>query len=237
MLSKFKKNPSKIILSLSAIFALHSCLPVIFTGAASSVFTLAKDRTAADAVTDIKISNLIKASFIKKNFRELYAKIKIEVFMKRVLLTGTVDKEEDVISAIESAWQKDVVEVVNELKVDKNSNTFDLVQYTKDTLITSQIKSKTFIQRDIKFGNFTVVTVNNIVYLFGIARSNEELIKVADIASNINGVIKVISHVRIVPELAEKISKEEDELINNNDKKNDANDDYVFDEEDDAIKY
>ena len=185
MIVKIKNNFAKIIMATSTLIILNGCMPVLFTGAASSVFTLAKDRSAADALVDIKISNLIKASFIKKNFRELYAKIKIEVFMKRVLLTGTVDKEEDVVTAIESAWQKDVVEVVNELKVDKNSNTFDLVQYTRDTLITSQIKSKTFLNHDIKFGNFTVVTVNDIVYLFGIARSKEELEKVAEIANNV----------------------------------------------------
>lgn len=233
MFANFNKKYSKLLITATTLFALQGCLPVIFTGAASSVFTLAKDRSAADAATDIKISSLIKAAFIKKNFRELYAKIKIEVFMKRVLLTGTVDKEEDVITAIESAWQKDVVEVVNELKVDKNSNTFDLVQYTKDSLITSQIKSKTFINTDIKFGNFTVVTVNNIVYLFGIARSKEELELVANISSNINGVEKVVSHVRIVPELAPD-KKEEDELKNNG---ADSGEEYNVDEQDDTIEY
>lgn len=236
MIVKIKNNFAKIIMATSTLIILNGCMPVLFTGAASSVFTLAKDRSAADALVDIKISNLIKASFIKKNFRELYAKIKIEVFMKRVLLTGTVDKEEDVVTAIESAWQKDVVEVVNELKVDKNSNTFDLVQYTRDTLITSQIKSKTFLNHDIKFGNFTVVTVNDIVYLFGIARSKEELEKVAEIASNIHGVEKVISHVRIVPELA-PAKKEEDELSASDNTNDYSSDTLVEDESDDVIKY
>ena len=37
-----------------------------------------------------------------------------------------------------------VTKVVNELKVDKNSGKFDIVQYTKDSMITSQIKSKLF---------------------------------------------------------------------------------------------
>jgi hypothetical protein len=71
-------------------------------------------------------------------------------------------------------------------------------------MITSQIKSKTFIDRSIKFVNYTVVTFNDVVYLFGIARSEEELQKVATIASNINGVEKVVSHVK-VNELASKI--------------------------------
>ena len=39
--------------------------------------------------------------------------------------------------------------------------------------------------------------MNDVVYLFGIARSEEELEKVANIASNINGVQRVVSHVRV----------------------------------------
>jgi osmotically-inducible protein OsmY len=174
------------------------CLPTIFTGATASVVELAKDRPAGEALTDIRIASGIKASFIKNNFRELYTKIKVEVVQGRVLYTGVVDKEEDIISAVEIAWkQEGVVEVVNELKADKKSGKFDIVRYTRDTMITSQIKSKTFLDRSIKFVNYTVITLDDVVYLFGIARSEEELQKVANIASNINGVEKVVSHVKV----------------------------------------
>lgn len=180
------------------LISLTGCFPAIFTGATASVTELAKDRPASEALTDIRIASGIKASFIKNNFRELYTKIKIEVVQGRVLYTGAVDKEEDVISAVDIAWkQEGVVEVVNELKVDKNSGKLDVVQYARDTMITSQIKSKTFLDRGIKFVNYTVITLNDVVYLFGIARSEEELEKVANIASNVNGVQKVVSHVKI----------------------------------------
>jgi osmotically-inducible protein OsmY len=196
---------SFIIVFLGLSFLVTGCLPTIFTGATASVVELAKDRPVGETLTDIRIASGIKASFIKNNFRELYTKIKIEVVQGRVLYTGTVDKEEDIISAVEIAWkQEGVVEVVNELKADKKSGKFDIVQYARDTMITSQIKSKTFIDRSIKFVNYTVVTFNDVVYLFGIARSEEELQKVANIASNINGVEKVVSHVK-VNELASKI--------------------------------
>jgi osmotically-inducible protein OsmY len=135
-----------------------------------------------------------------------------------VLYTGLIDKEEDMINAVQIAWdQEGVVEVVNELKVDKNSGKFDIVQYTRDTMITSQIKSKTFLDRSIKFVNYTVITVNDVVYLFGIARSEEELQKVATIASNVNGVQKVVSHVRLgdyTPKTTESsVGKQEEETL------------------------
>jgi osmotically-inducible protein OsmY len=189
---------TKFLVIITTAFIISGCIPVIFTGAAGSALELAKDRPAGDALTDVRISTGIKADFIKSSFRELYTKIKIEVVQGRVLYTGTIDKEEDAITAVQIAWnQKGVNEVINELKVDKKSSTFNLVQYTKDTMITSQIKSKTFINRDIKFVNYTVITINNIVYLFGIARSEEELEKVAKIAANIHGVEKVVSHVKV----------------------------------------
>jgi len=179
-------------------FALTGCLPVFFTAATTSTLAAAKDRSIGSAIDDVKIATRIKTAFIKNNFKELYTKIKVEVLQSRVLFTGSVDKEEDIVTAVKIAWdQPDVTEVINELTVDKKSNHFDLLQYTKDTMITSQIKSKVFVHRDIKFINYTVITVNNIVYLFGIAKSEEELEKVSNIASKIRGVEKVISHVKL----------------------------------------
>jgi osmotically-inducible protein OsmY len=191
----FKLN---FLLFLTLPFVLSSCMAAVFTAATGSTIAIAKDRSIGGTIDDAKIATSIKAGFIKNNFRELYTKISVDVIEGRVLYTGTVDQDEDMITAIQIAWdQKGVKEVINELKVDKKSNHFDLVQFTKDSMITTQVKSKIFTHRDIKFVNYTIITVDNIVYLFGIARSEEELEKVGDIASKINGVEKVVSHVKI----------------------------------------
>lgn len=84
------------------------------------------------------------------------------------------------------------------MKVNKNSNHFDLAQYTKDSMITTQIKAKNLIRKDIKFANYTILTIDNIVYLFGVARSEEELEKLASIASKIKGVEKVVCYAKIM---------------------------------------
>ncbi|MDA9163332.1 BON domain-containing protein [Rickettsiaceae bacterium] len=199
------KQYTKPLIIFLLPFLLSGCLPTIFTGTAGSVMELAKDRKVGDTLTDVRISTAIKGEFVKKNFRCLYSKIKIEVVQGRVLFTGVISKEEDAVTAVQIAWnQEGVTEVINELKLDKNNGNFDLVQYTRDTLITSQIKSSIFMNRDIKFVNYTVITINDIVYLFGLARSEEELERVANIASNVNRVKKVISHVR-VQKLARKV--------------------------------
>lgn len=189
---------TRVCLLICLPLLLSSCLPAIFTAATGTTLAVAKDRTVQETMDDVKIANSIRADFIKNNFKELYAKINIEVVLGRVLLTGMVEKEEDVVNAVQLAWNNSQVkEVINELKVDKNSNKFNLVQYTKDTMITSQIKSKLLINKDIKFVNYTIVTLNNVVYIFGIGRSLEEIETVADIASKIRGVEKVVSHVKL----------------------------------------
>lgn len=199
------KQYIKTLIIILLPFLLSGCFPTIFTGTAGSVMELAKDRKVGDTLTDVRISTAIKGEFIKKNFRLLYSKIQVEVVQGRVLFTGVISKEEDAITAVQIAWnQEGVTEVINELKLDKNNGNFDLVQYTRDTLITSQIKSTIFMNRDIKFVNYTVITINDIVYLFGLARSEEELERVATIASNVHRVQKVVSHVR-VQKLARKI--------------------------------
>ncbi len=177
---------------------LTGCLPAVFTAATATTLVAAKDQPFKESAEDTKISASISASFIKNNFKQLYTKIKIEVNSGRVLLTGGVDNEDDILKAVEIVWGvTGVKEVINELTVDKNSDSFNLVQYTKDAMITSQIKTKTFIDRSIKCVNYTIVTINDIVYIFGMARSVEELEKVTNIAAQVNGVAKVVSHVKI----------------------------------------
>jgi osmotically-inducible protein OsmY len=189
----------RLVLSLSSICFLASCVPVLFTGAAATTVATAKSRTIGQTVDDVKIAGSIRADFIKNHFHDLYKKITVEVVAGRVLYLGKVEKEEDIHEAIKIAWaQNGVKEVVSELEVDEKSNYFDLVQYSKDTFITSQVKTRLFANRNIKFINYTIVTNNNVIYIFGLARSEEELEKVSEIAAKVRGVERVVEHVKIV---------------------------------------
>ncbi len=200
-----------ILLILIVSCTLTACLPAIFSAASATTIATAKDRTFGNTIDDITISARIRKDFIAKGFKKLYTKITVEVIEGRVLLTGEVESEENIISAIDIAWSVyGVKEVINELKISENSNKFDTAQYTKDTWITSRIKASTFFKRDIKFVNYTVVTMRNIVYLFGIARTSEELSKVIEIASTIAGVEKVVCYVNLRQELAPKIDNQFD---------------------------
>lgn len=193
------KSLLRILIFTAISFNLSACLPVIFTAATTTGIVASKDQPMSETLNDSRISAGIKADLVKNNFKDLGAKIKVEVSQGRVLLTGNIQKEPDALKAVEIAWnQKGVKEVINELKINKNSNHFDLAQYTKDSMITTQIKAKNLVRKDIKFANYTILTIDNIVYLFGVARSEEELERLASIASKIKGVEKVVCYAKIM---------------------------------------
>jgi osmotically-inducible protein OsmY len=209
-------------------FSLSSCIPAVFTAATASTFATAKDRSFGDTIDDSVIHTKLKKEFMVRGFKKLYYKITPEVVQGRVLLTGELESDEDVISAVDIAWSiSGVKEVINELKISENSNKFDAAQYTKDTWISGRIKAALFFNRTIKFVNYTVITQKNVVYLFGIARTDEELNEVTKIASEIAGVERVVSYVHMREESAKKLesvsdidessrikSSKEDNLIN-----------------------
>lgn len=178
---------------------LQGCLPAVFGATAGTAIAASKDRSLGGAIDDATISAKIKKEFISEGFRDLYTKIDVEVMNGRVMYTGSVKDEDDILKAVEIAWkQRGVREVINELHVDDKSSYFDAAQYSRDSWITSQIKAKTIMHRSIKFVNYTVVTSKSIVYLFGVARSEEEMEKVANIAAETKGVHKVVNHVKLL---------------------------------------
>ncbi len=188
----------RILVVILAMISVSGCMPAIFTTAAGTTVAVAKDRTVGSTFDDVKISAGIKKSFLTQGFRDLYTKINVEVADGRVLYTGTVGTDEDVMKAVDIAWaQNGVTEVVNELQVDEKSNYFDAAQYARDAWITSRIKTTTIMQRDIKFVNYTIITMKNVVYIFGVARTQEELDKVANIAAEVRGVERVAVRARV----------------------------------------
>lgn len=204
---------------------LSSCVPALFVASASTTMASAKDRSFGDTVDDITIATKIRKGFASNGFKKLYTKIGIEVVQGRVLLTGSVESEGDIIKAVEISWSIfGVREVINEIKI-VNDDKFRPGQYAKDTWITSRISTSLFFRRDIKFANYTVITNDNVVYLFGIARTEEELQKVTKIASEVSGVKKVVSHVHLREEPARKIQRPEDLLKKDDDIDDDFNED------------
>lgn len=199
------------IISMTLAVVLTGCIPATFTAATSSTIAVSKNRSFGQTIDDVTIATKIKLQLMKHGFKDLYTKITVTVFQGRVMYTGDVEKDEDILKAIQVAWeQPGVVEVESELVVSKNSNKFDLIQYTRDSMLTMQTKLRTMSNKNIKFVNYTIITTNDVVYLFGIAQSLEELEQVTSIAAQVPGVQKVISHVKIMQNHTPNVRSEEE---------------------------
>ena len=187
-----KMNPLFTLLSLLALTACAA--PGIVAGAATAGLAVAQERSIGTVIDDTAIELQIQHYLLQAS-DDLFIRVGVEVHEGRVLLTGIVPAPDDRVEAVRQAWQaKGVLEVINEVQV---SDRAGIVDYLRDAKITSQLRFQMLRDRDISGVNYTVETVNGIVYLMGIARSRPELDKVTTHARNIAGVQKVISHVRL----------------------------------------
>ena len=190
--SQHKMNPLFTLLSLLALTACAA--PGIVAGAATAGLAVAQERSIGTVIDDTAIELQIQHYLLQAS-DGLFIRVGIEVHEGRVLLTGVVPTPDDRVEAVRQAWQANgVLEVINEVQV---SDRAGIVDYLRDVKITSQLRFQMLRDRDISDVNYTVETVNGIVYLMGIAGSRPELDKVTTHARNIAGVQKVISHVRL----------------------------------------
>ena len=152
----------------------------------------AQSRGLGDAVDDTAIRAEISHLYLQKNL-DMFRTVSIDVMEGRVMLTGSVDKRETANAAVQMAWKpKGVKEVINEIET---VGAEGIGSYAYDSYISGTIKGRMLLERDIRSINFTVETVNQKAYILGIARNQDELEKVATIASTTKYVNEVVMHV------------------------------------------
>ena len=198
-----KFNFLKIFCYLYPIIMLSSCTTALVTvgvigGGALIINTAAKDQTIGSIIDDTVIVSKIKKNFARTQFHDLYTKIYVSVLRGRVFLCGFVSSENDILEAVNIAKrQKGVVDVINEIKINEDSDKTNFAQYAIDTGITSLVRTKLLLAKSVKSSNYEVFTHYNIVYIFGLARSEEEMDEVTDIISKTNDVEEVVSYITI----------------------------------------
>lgn len=189
--------------SLSAVFALtglllatSGCAPLVVGGAAATVGTAAaQERGLQGAVSDTAIQARINDLWFKHSV-DMYQRLDMTVNQGRVLLTGRATTPEMRLDAVRLAWQADgVKEVINEIEV---VDTSSLTDRARDTWISTQLRGRLMFDREISSINYTIDTVNGVVYLMGSARNQAELDRVTGHARSLPHVKRVVSYVRVV---------------------------------------
>lgn len=180
-----------------SVFCMSACSPVgVATGLGASVGIAASQeggisRAADDARIQVEINDL----WFRSNV-DMFSKLDLTINQGRVLITGVVQDPEHRVEAVRLAWQpKGVQQVINEIQV---ANSQGITGYAKDTWITTRLRASLVFTKDIQSINYSIDTVQGVVYLMGFAQNQLELNRVTELARTINGVKSVVSYVKIV---------------------------------------
>ncbi len=187
-------TPTKFLfipLILGAL-ALGGCGSLFVSAAATGGGVAVQERSIGDAVDDLTIRAQLNQLFFEDNV-DLLQSVSFNVIEGRVLLKGSVKKQEHRIHALELTWQASGVrEVINEIQVTDQGG---IANYARDTWISTQLTAEILFDKDILSINYNIETVNGIIYVVGIAQDQAELDKVVDHARRIKNAKKVVSHV------------------------------------------
>ncbi len=182
---------------------LSGCVPVIgvsTVGIVRATVEVADDPRSLGRIVD---DNVIEKKFLFKvaQVDEKYLiKISANSLDGRFILKGNVDTVEEKIKMTKLAWETDGVRSVeNIIKVDDQSSWKDKAT---DLLISSQFKVTIIANKAIKSNNFSFTTINKNLYIFGIARDEEERKSVINEAKKVQYVKEVTPSIFLVKDLS-----------------------------------
>jgi osmotically-inducible protein OsmY len=188
-----------LALALAAVLmggASSGCTPagVAVGAAASAGVVAAQERPVSAAIDDVAIEIEINALYLEHS-TTLFIDVSVDSVEGRVLLTGKVEKPDARIDAARLAWQAGgVLEVMNEIEVTDQSG---LLDYSRDVWISTQLRSELLLDKHVRSINYSVETVNGVVYLMGVAQHQSELERVVGHARDIAYVRRIVSYVRL----------------------------------------
>jgi osmotically-inducible protein OsmY len=174
--------------------SLQGCVGAVIGAGATAGTAAMEERGLSGAADDTALRLRINALLSDKDER-LWRKVGMQVYMGRVLLTGTVETEAMRAEAVRLAWAaKGVKEVINELQL---AETGGAGGFARDTWISTQLKSALLFDKQVSSINYSIETVRGTVYLIGLAQDRVELDRVMNHARGLSYVKKVVNYVQI----------------------------------------
>ena len=181
-----------VVLGLGA-GGLVGCAGAAIGGGAAIGTAAYQERSIQIVARDLAAATKVRTNLLDAGEQYIIG-VGVKVYEGRVLLTGTLPNEEMRATAVSLTWKVEgVTDVINEIQIRETS----LQDLAKDSLITSQLKSKLTFDEKIMAINYSIETVNGIVYLIGIAQNQQELDRVIAHARNLSYVRRIISYVRV----------------------------------------
>lgn len=153
-----------------------------------------QEKTFGESLDEATAGTQIKTKLFADSAWRRFGEVDVEVADRFVLLSGRVPSETDKADAERIAWTAGSVdEVANELVVAERN----LGRDVNDRWITEQVRARIIADREIKGVNYNIQVYAGVVYLMGIARTEDELRRAAEHAARVKGVQKVVSYVKM----------------------------------------
>ena len=189
------RYPMAAIAALSiAALMLSGCLGLAVGTGAVAASAAAQDRGISGTTSDTVIRSQINDLWFGYS-TELHERVSLSVQDGRVLLIGKVPTQEMRLDAVRLAWKaQGVQEVINEIQVTTEGG---IASYARDTWISTQLKTQILFDRRVASLNYSIETVNGVVYLMGLAQTKAELSRVTNYARNLQYVRRVVSYVQV----------------------------------------
>ena len=176
--------------------ALVGCGSIMSSAGAGPIEDDPGERTLGQQMTDESIETKAKVNISAASEGYDDAHLSVVSYNGFVLLVGQVGSEElkslatNVVRKIE-----DVRRIYNELEIGEATGA---VTRTKDTWITTQVKSKLLANSDTPGRRVKVVTENNVVYLMGLL-TEAEADRVGLEAAEVSGAERVVQLFEVIP--------------------------------------
>ena len=191
----------KIIIIIFSSFVIYGCVGVSSQGVLGTGVSIYIDpRTLGTQIDDSIMQKSLSIRIAQVNSKYIIS-VSTKVIDGHIFLKGTVDTVDEKILMTKLAWKiEGVRSVKNNLKV---KDKFSLKNEAKDLLITSQMKVALLANKKVKSVNYQINTVNQIIYIFGIAQNEEERREVINEAQQILDVKNVDATIFLLNDLSQ----------------------------------
>jgi len=189
----------KIIILFFFIF-LSSCVGSSSVGVFGSGVSIALDpRTLGTQIDDSIMQKNLQARLALTEKKYLI-KLSVKILDGRIFLSGEVDEPEEKLKITKTAWEtKGARSVKNNIAIKQK---FSFKNTAKDILITSQLRAALIINQNVKSANFNIDTLNQKIYVFGIAYDKKEKKEIIQEAKQIIDVKEVVTSILLVSDLS-----------------------------------
>ena len=193
-------NVKKNIVILLLIISLNACVGSSTRGVFGTGVSVALDpRTLGTQIDDsIMQKNLLARLALTE--KKYIVNISVKVLDGRIFLRGKVNNPEEKLQITKMAWEtKGARSVKNNITIKQK---FSLKNTTIDVLITSQLKTALIFNKNVKATNFNINTINQKIYVFGIAHDENEKKEIIQEAKQIVDVKEVVTSILMVSDLS-----------------------------------